>query len=81
VLGQAFVGNTAATTAWHILYWGAFLLALRYRVLTPMWLNLRQRMRVERVEPEAPGVYSVYIRARNTKAVNLTRPLKDRACG
>lgn len=61
-LGDDFAGNPVATAAWYTLYLGVAALVLWYRVLTPVRLNRRHRMRVEAVLPEAPGVYSVVVR-------------------
>ncbi|MFR9799305.1 ferric reductase-like transmembrane domain-containing protein [Streptomyces sp. MS06] len=58
-LGNDFVGNAAATAAWYALYLGVAALAVWFRVLVPVRLNLRHRLRVESVHLEAPGVYSV----------------------
>ncbi|MEW2042579.1 ferric reductase-like transmembrane domain-containing protein, partial [Streptomyces sp. NPDC005534] len=60
-LGSDFVGNPAARTAWYALYLGTAGLVLWFRVLTPVRLNLRHRLRVESVHREAPGVFSVVI--------------------
>ncbi|MCX4879565.1 ferredoxin reductase family protein [Streptomyces sp. NBC_00847] len=63
-LGNDFNGNSAATAAWYALYVGVALLVLSFRVLAPVRLNLRHRLRVESVHNEAPGVYSVVVRGR-----------------
>ncbi|MEU4681582.1 ferredoxin reductase family protein [Streptomyces xinghaiensis] len=62
--GAEFAGDPAARTAWSALYGAAGVLLLWYRVLVPLRLNLRHRMRVDSVVPEAPGVVSVLIRGR-----------------
>ncbi|MFE1956540.1 ferric reductase-like transmembrane domain-containing protein [Streptomyces sp. NPDC059479] len=62
--GAEFVGNSAARTAWYVLYGAAGALLVRYRVLDPVLLNRRHRMRVERTVYEAPGVVSVLITGR-----------------
>ncbi|KOU77813.1 ferric reductase [Streptomyces sp. MMG1533] len=62
--GVEFVGDATARTAWYALYVTVGALLLWYRVLTPVRLNLRHRMRVESVVQEAPGVVSVLIRGR-----------------
>ncbi|MDN0198330.1 ferredoxin reductase family protein [Streptomyces sp. S.PNR 29] len=62
--GGEFVGDPTARTAWYTLYIAVGVLLLWYRVLTPVRLNLRHRMRVESVVREAPGVVSVLIRGR-----------------
>jgi ferredoxin-NADP reductase/DMSO/TMAO reductase YedYZ heme-binding membrane subunit len=61
-LGAQFAGNGTAQAAWYLLYGGAAGLVLWYRVLTPIRLNARHRLRVESVVREAPDVYSVLIR-------------------
>jgi predicted ferric reductase len=63
-LGADFVGNAAARAAWYALYLGVAALVLWFRVLVPVRLNLRHRLRVESVHREAPGVYSVVVRGR-----------------
>ncbi|MCZ4604122.1 ferredoxin reductase family protein, partial [Streptomyces sp. Lzd4kr] len=62
--GGEFADDAAARTAWYTLYIMVGALLLWYRVLTPLRLNLRHRMRVESVVQEAPGVVSVLIRGR-----------------
>ncbi|MBN0048454.1 ferredoxin reductase family protein [Streptomyces actuosus] len=62
--GDEFVADAAARTAWYALYLTVGALVLWYRVLTPVRLNLRHRMRVDSVVQEAPGVVSVLIRGR-----------------
>ncbi|MFJ5309020.1 ferric reductase-like transmembrane domain-containing protein [Streptomyces sp. NPDC088350] len=63
-LGNEFNGHAAATDAWYALYLGVAALVLWFRVLVPVRLNLRHRLRVESVHREAPGVYSVVVRGR-----------------
>ncbi|WP_155060460.1 ferredoxin reductase family protein [Streptomyces blattellae] len=50
---------------WRALYGGVAALVLWFRVLAPVWLNLRHRLRVESVHKEAPGVYSVVVTGRH----------------
>ncbi|GAA2919016.1 ferredoxin reductase family protein [Streptomyces mexicanus] len=61
-LGDQFNGHAVATGLWYALYTGVAVLVLWFRVLAPVRLNLRHRLRVEAVTPEAPGVYSVVVR-------------------
>ncbi|MFI2643652.1 ferric reductase-like transmembrane domain-containing protein [Streptomyces sp. NPDC018610] len=61
-LGNEFHGRSAATAAWYALYLGVAALVLWFRILAPVRLNRRHRMRVESVHQEAPGVYSVVVR-------------------
>ncbi|MFE7208612.1 ferric reductase-like transmembrane domain-containing protein [Streptomyces sp. NPDC057611] len=61
-LGGEFTGHALATAAWYALYLGVAALVVWFRILVPVRLNLRHRMRVEAVYKEAPGVYSVVVR-------------------
>ncbi|MEW2250265.1 ferric reductase-like transmembrane domain-containing protein [Streptomyces sp. NPDC006975] len=63
-LGNDFHGKPVATAFWYALYLGAAALVVWFRLLTPWRLNARHRLRVESVQPEAPGVYSVVVRGR-----------------
>ncbi|MCQ9135827.1 ferredoxin reductase family protein [Streptomyces hilarionis] len=63
-LGSDFVGNGPVRAAWYALYLGAAALVGWFRVLAPVRLNLRHRLRVDSVHREAPGVYSVVVRGR-----------------
>ncbi|MFF3655633.1 ferredoxin reductase family protein [Streptomyces olivochromogenes] len=61
-LGSDFVGNSAAQAAWYVLYLGTAALVGWFRLLVPVRLNLRHKLRVESVYREAPGVFSVVVR-------------------
>ncbi|TQJ86841.1 ferric reductase-like transmembrane domain-containing protein [Streptomyces sp. SLBN-31] len=63
-LGNDFNGHAVATAVWYALYLGVAALVLWFRILAPVRLNLRHRLRVESVHREAPGVYSVVMRGR-----------------
>ncbi|MCF4136719.1 ferredoxin reductase family protein [Streptomyces sp. Tue 6430] len=63
-LGSDFTGNGWAQAAWYALYLGAAALVVWFRILAPVRLNLRHRLRVDSVHREAPGVYSVVVRGR-----------------
>ena len=67
--GAEFAGNAAAQMAWYALYLGAAALVLWYRILVPVRLNLRHRLRVESVVSEAPGVLSVLIRGERLQSL------------
>ncbi|MFF6994088.1 ferric reductase-like transmembrane domain-containing protein [Streptomyces sp. NPDC008313] len=62
--GNEFAAQPAAKTAWYGLYGTVTALLLWYRVLVPVRLNLRHRMRVEAVIEETPGIVSVLISGR-----------------
>ncbi|MFF8999608.1 ferric reductase-like transmembrane domain-containing protein [Streptomyces achromogenes] len=59
--GEDFAVEPAARTFWYGLYGTVTALVLWYRVLTPLRLNLRHRLRVTAVVEEAPGIVSVLI--------------------
>ncbi|MGW1499215.1 ferredoxin reductase family protein [Streptomyces mirabilis] len=61
-LGSDFVGNSVAQAAWYVLYLGTAALVVWFRLLVPVRLNLRHKLRVESVYREAPGVFSVVVR-------------------
>ena len=61
-LGSDFVGDFAAQAAWYVLYVGTAALVVWFRLLAPVRLNLRHKLRVESVHREAPGVFSVVVR-------------------
>ncbi|MEU4036501.1 ferredoxin reductase family protein [Streptomyces collinus] len=64
-LGEQFNGAPAATALWYVLYLGVAALVVWFRILAPVRLNRRHRLRVESVQREAPGVYSVVVRGRH----------------
>ncbi|MEU0073803.1 ferredoxin reductase family protein [Streptomyces sp. NPDC006332] len=65
LLGAQLAGNSVAKGAWFAMYLSALALVVWFRVLTPVWLNLRHRLRVESVHQEARGVWSVVVRGRH----------------
>lgn len=68
-LGADFTGGAAARAAWYALYLGVAALVLWFRVLVPVRLNVRHRLRVEAVVREAPGVTSVWVSGRRLEAL------------
>ncbi|MGW0878709.1 ferredoxin reductase family protein [Streptomyces sp. NPDC002671] len=62
--GNEFAVEPVAKTFWYGLYGTVTALLVWYRILTPVRLNLRHRLRVEAVVEEAPGVVSVLIGGR-----------------
>ncbi|MFF3564334.1 ferric reductase-like transmembrane domain-containing protein [Streptomyces sp. NPDC002574] len=62
--GAEFAGDATARAVWYALYGTVTALVLWYRVLVPVRLNLKHRMRVEETVEEAPGVVSVLIKGR-----------------
>ncbi|WP_369239289.1 ferric reductase-like transmembrane domain-containing protein [Streptomyces sp. R21] len=61
-LGSDFVGNVYARAAWYVLYLGTAALLGWFRLLAPVRLNVRHKLRVESVHRESPGVFSVVVR-------------------
>ena len=59
--GREFVGDPAARLYWQGLYVATLAAVVVFRLGLPVARNLRHRLRVERVIPEAPGVVSVEI--------------------
>ncbi|MFJ4684284.1 ferric reductase-like transmembrane domain-containing protein [Streptomyces sp. NPDC091377] len=62
--GNDFAVEPVAKTFWYGLYGAVTALVLWFRILTPIRLNLRHRMRVEAVVEETPGIVSVLIGGR-----------------
>ncbi|GAA3440243.1 ferredoxin reductase family protein [Kutzneria kofuensis] len=62
--GPDVAGNRAAQITLSLLYVYAYVLVLRYRVISPVWQAFRHRMRVVRVSREADGVVSIVVRGR-----------------
>ena len=63
--GQQFVGSPVKTAFW----WTAWALAAAAVLLVagrpcPLWHNLRHQLRVTRVVPEGPGIWSVHLTGR-----------------
>ncbi|MEW1836987.1 ferredoxin reductase family protein [Nonomuraea angiospora] len=62
--GAEFTGDRAAQVAWYVLYLGVAALVIWYRLLAPVRLFLRHRLRVAAVTAEAPGVISIQVTGR-----------------
>jgi predicted ferric reductase len=60
--GADFTSSPAATLYWWTAWAVAAGAVLAFRISLPVWRNLRHRLRVDSVVPEAPGVYSVHLR-------------------
>ncbi|WP_037763079.1 ferric reductase-like transmembrane domain-containing protein [Streptomyces sp. 142MFCol3.1] len=70
-LGADFVGSAPARAAWYALYVSVACLVVWFRVLRPVRLNARHRLRVEAVVREAPDVYSVWLRGRRLDRLDV----------
>ena len=64
-VGNDFLADSVATAYWIALYAVTFGLILVFRIGGPVLLNLRHRLVVSHVVPEADGVVSIYISGRN----------------
>jgi predicted ferric reductase len=73
---QLAVGNDFSTDAvarawWVALYVVVIASILVWRVGWPLWFNARHRLRVDRVEHEAPGVVSIYMTGRDVDRMDV----------
>ena len=64
-VGADFIANRAFVLYWWALYVAVAGCLLAFRVLKPLLRFDRHRFRVQRVEREAPGVFSIYVRGRD----------------
>jgi predicted ferric reductase len=62
--GNEFAATPEAKTGWYALYGSVTALVVWYRILTPIRLNMRHRLRVEAVIEESPGIVSVLMSGR-----------------
>ncbi|MGW2932752.1 ferredoxin reductase family protein [Streptomyces sp. NPDC001156] len=62
--GNEFAAQPEAKTAWYALYGSVTALVVWYRIITPVRLNMRHRLRVEAVIEETPGIVSVLMTGR-----------------
>jgi predicted ferric reductase len=69
-VGADFITHPLARALWLTLYLGVGLLLLYYRVLVPVLLNRRHRLRVGDVVREGPGVVSVVVRGQDLDRLN-----------
>jgi predicted ferric reductase len=63
--GREFLSSPARTVFWWTAWAAAAAAVLSWRVGVPLWRNLRHRLRVTSVVPEAAGVVSVYLTGRH----------------
>jgi predicted ferric reductase len=54
---------------WSVLYLAVFGLLVWYRIVAPVRLSVRHRLRVVGIRPEAPGVVSIYLTGRRLDAL------------
>ncbi len=63
-----WLGSDFRAPAARAYWWGLYLLAaasvLVFRLGLPLWRTLRHRLEVDHIDPEAPGLVSVYLRGR-----------------
>jgi predicted ferric reductase len=63
-IGQDFVSDPIASWTWIGLYVAAFAPLIVHRIAWPIAMTIRHRPRVQRIEPEGGGVFSVYVEGR-----------------
>ena len=63
--GVMFIGHPLNRAYWTGLYIFVAATIILWRILIPAYKNLRFKLRVERVDIEAPGIISIYVRGRN----------------
>ena len=63
-VGTDFMNDQIAAAYWILLYVAAVALILIFRIGQPVVLSARHRLRVAKIVPEAPGVYSIYLTGR-----------------
>jgi predicted ferric reductase len=64
-IGADFIGDAMAVAFWGALYAVTFGLLIWYRVLAPIRISARHRLRVAAVVPEARNVVSIYLVGRD----------------
>jgi predicted ferric reductase len=69
--GVDFAGNPLFVVYWYALYVATIGSLIVFRLLGPLALYSRHRFRVQAVEKEARGVFSVYITGRDLGRLNL----------
>jgi predicted ferric reductase len=62
--GASFVGHPWAKTWWTALWVGTLALVLVARIGLPVWRSAVHRVKVESVQPEGPGTFSVLLKGR-----------------
>jgi predicted ferric reductase len=67
--GPDLVGHRVLQVLWALLYTGVFGLVLEHRVVTPLRMAGRHRMRVAAVVPEGHGVVSILVEGRDLDAL------------
>ena len=68
-VGADFINDELARAWWIVLYALVFGAIVFWRAGRPVWFNLRHRLRVHAVRPEADGIVSVYITGRQLDRV------------
>lgn len=63
-VGTDFIRDPVAVAYWVSLYAVTVAMVLGYRILQPIRLNVRHRLRVASVVSEGPGVFSIYVTGR-----------------
>jgi predicted ferric reductase len=71
-VGTDFSNDPLARAWWIALYAAAGGAVVAWRIGRPIWFNLRHRLRVHAVRPEADGVVSLYISGRHLEEIDAT---------
>jgi predicted ferric reductase len=69
--GVDFAGNPLFVAYWYALYVATIGSLIGFRVLEPLALYFRHRFRVQSIEKEARGVFSIYISGRDLGSLRL----------
>ena len=63
--GSMFIGHPLNRAYWIGLYLFVGITILLWRIFIPLFKSIRHDLRIERVDIEAPGIISIYVRGRN----------------
>ena len=69
-VGADFVDDELARAWWIALYVLVFGAIVAWRVVRPIRFNLRHRLRVHAVQPEADGIVSIYLTGRELETID-----------
>lgn len=70
--GAEFLSSPWFVAYWYVLYGTVLGMVAWFRFGRPLWRLVKHRFRVDRVVEEAPGVYSIYISAREVEKLGIT---------
>jgi len=70
--GVMFISNRSTRELWIAMSLATLVAVLGFRVVLPVWRNLRWQARVVSVDEEAPGVYSMVVSGRNLSRLEVS---------